>query len=624
MYLNILNLINNKSKKILTALESTIKTIKYCMDLSWRTSKIYTISRIIIECVNPLIPLVLSYLGKLVIDILVQGNIEKSLNRLLFIFSLTLLILLILTIVDRWREYATNEHSELIKKHIIHQQIENAMKMDLVFFDKPEWYDKLVSSFRDSEAVAEEVWYVLNFLSSIIAIGGTIFLAIRVTPVYALILLVVNAPPVIISLSFTKQLYQLSISQINEGRESSLLQSLSSDKRYAQDFRLFNSKSYVLKKHESIWNKLFYERRNVLRKRNLYLVIFEILPIVSLCGISLDLALRVLQHQNTVGDYTFYTNLFLQVRNGMSGIGISIIALYENRLKFKNLQSFFSYENTIVDGDCELEEQIQEIKFEHVSFRYNDESPLVLDDINLHIHSKETIALVGLNGSGKSTLIKLLLRFYDPTEGRILINGTDIRKFSLEHLRSRFSVYFQNMLNFPFSIRENYMISDNAFSLNDQQEGKSVIFSENFDRRAIKAMESAACTDFFNKAKRGMNHNITRLFDSEGLELSVGQNQKFALSRAFFRKHQVLILDEPTSNVDIKSERVILKWVQQEASQHIVLWISHNFTNVHAADKIILLENGRIIEEGSHQELLDKNGEYAVLYRYQEEKLLRK
>ena len=624
MYLNILKLINNKFKKILTPLESTIKTIKYCMDLSWRTSKTYTISRIIIECFNPLMPLVLSYLGKLVIDILVQGNVEKSLNRLLFIFSWTLLILLIKSIVDRWREYATNEHSEMIKKYIIHQQIENAMKMDLVFFDKPEWYDKLVSSFRDSEAVAEEVWYVLNFLSSVIAIGGTIFLAVRVAPVYALILLMVNAPPVIISLRFTKQLYQLSISQINEGRESSLLQSLSSDKRYAQDFRLFNSKSYVLKKHESIWNKLFYERRNILRKRNLYLVIFEILPIVSLCGISLDLALRVLQHQNTVGDYTFYTNLFLQVRNGMSGIGISIIALYENRLKFKNLQSFFSYENTIVDGDCELEEQIQEIKFEHVSFRYNDESPLVLDDINLHIHSKETIALVGLNGSGKSTLIKLLLRFYDPTEGRILINGTDIRKFSLEHLRSRFSVYFQNMLNFPFSIRENYMISDNAFPLNDQQEGKSVLCSENFDRRAIKAMENAACTDFFYKAKQGMNHNITKLFDSEGLELSVGQNQKFALSRAFFRKHQVLILDEPTSNVDIKSERVILKWVQQEASQHIVLWISHNFTNVHAADKIILLENGRIIEEGSHQELLDKNGEYAVLYRYQEEKLLRK
>lgn len=606
----------------LLALNSTIKTIMYCMNLSREASQIYTVTRIIIECLSPLIPIALSYSGKLLIDIFVSDEaLEKSINKMLLIFSIILFCLLLKVVMNSWKQYATNQHSELIQKYIVHQQIEHALDIELAYFDRPEYYDKLISSFRDSAAVAEEVWNFLGLLGSVVALSGTLLFAIKVNLFYALLLLMVTVPSTAIALFYTRKLYQLDLAQINEGRKTSLLRSISSDKRYAQDFRLFNSKEYILRKHKIIWEKLFNEKRSILKKRSFLLTILEILPVVTICGINVHLGVKVLLRHNTVGDYTFYTALLQQMWSGISEIGSSSMILYENRLKFDNLQAFFSYKRIIKDGNQLFDEQIREIWFDNVSFRYSDNDPLVLKNINLRVREKETIALVGLNGSGKSTLIKLVLRFYDPTEGRILINGTDIRNYQLDSLRTQFSVYFQNMLSFPFSIRENFMISDNSNL--DPANGKedSVIVDELSKKRITDAMNKAACIDILNSAKNGINHNITRLFDSEGLELSVGQYQKFALARAFFRRHQILILDEPTSNVDAESERIILKWLQEETHQQIILWVTHDLANINIADKIVLLEHGEIIEKGSHLELLNRNGKYAYLYHNQEEKM---
>lgn len=609
---------------ILSAWRGTYNAIIYCFEMSWRASKLFTLSRLIIECVAPMVPIFIAYLGKLLIDTLVSGDaIDIAMKNTIQILVIMLLVMIIKVLLNNWKQYAAYYHSELIQKDLIHNQMEHAMNMDLAFFDQPECHDKLVSSFSDSTAVSEEIWYALGLLSAILTLSGTFLLAIRINLLYSLVLLFVAVPSTFVSLVYTRKLYQLNLEQINEGRKSSLFHHLSSDRFYAQDLRLFDAKNYILDKHSSIWNKLFIEKKNLISKRSLYLTILEILPIIAIGVISMHIAIKVLNDMNSIGDYTFYTGMLHQMWDGIIGIGASVMALHENRLKFENLQSFLSYENKVKGGIQMLDKEIEEIKFDNVSFRYSATDPLVLDRVSFCVRKKETIALVGLNGSGKSTLIKLLLRMYDPTEGKITINGIDIKSYTLESLRSQFSVYFQNMQSFPLSIRENFIITD-RHDKNEFGGGINKKYrDESLDTRVKKAMQDASCFDILGKARDGFEHNITRVFDSNGIELSIGQYQKFALARVFFRSHQVLVLDEPTSSVDAASEQKILDWLQKESKEHIVIWVSHNFTNIHMANRIMLLEKGRLIEEGTHNELILKNGKYACLYRYQEEKLLK-
>jgi len=231
-----------------------------------------------------------------------------------------------------------------------------------------------------------------------------------------------------------------------------------------------------------------------------------------------------------------------------------------------------------------------------------------LDGVSFILKKEQKVAFVGLNGSGKTTLIKLLLRMYDPESGVIRVNSIDSKEYTLSDLRLNFSVFFQEMRNYSFTLRENFSF------VSEEQEYD--------DAAAEMALRNAYCDDIISMARKGLDTALTRFFDQEGIELSGGQHQKLALARTFFREHTALILDEPSSNLDPIAEQKVFESLESITSNKMTIFTSHRLSNVSLADRIIVLENGRVIEDGTQDELMKNNHRYAEMFKYQQERYM--
>ncbi len=283
--------------------------------------------------------------------------------------------------------------------------------------------------------------------------------------------------------------------------------------------------------------------------------------------------------------------------------------IVENKLRMNNYQSLFKYTNKIQDeGQLELN-KVESIEFENVSFVYPLSEKYALKDISFYISSPEHVAFIGLNGSGKSTLIKLLLRFYEPISGAIKINDINIKSYSITSLRNAFSVYFQDMSNFAFSIRTNFHLTNPNGLANDDE--------------IIDALDKSDFMEVLDLNQDGLDAYISKFFTPDGLILSGGgQAQKLALARVLYREDTILILDEVSSNLDPKAEHEIFNKLQEITKDRLTLFTSHRLSNLSLADRVIVLEDGKIIEDGKPEKLLKDNKRYAELFRYQQKKYM--
>lgn len=606
--------LENARRNLKQVLIHTADNLRYCFHLSWKASAKYTVIRISVELFVPILPIILAFLGKRLLDILATPSLIAG-GSLDVVYLLLLMFFLygIRSLLDNWKQYVTSQHTQLIQKEVSLQQMQHALDMDLASFDHPERYDQLVTSLSDASSISEEIWYLLRFFSSLISFVGTLILTLNTNIHYAIVMSILSAPSAIMTANFTKRSYLLSLSQVNENRKATLFQNLAMDKRYAQELRLFNARNYILYFYKTLWFELFHKRKLLMRRRSIALTIAGLLPIIALGGVSIHLATQVLTGAASVGDYSLYTGLLNEMLTGLLGISASAMSLYDNRMKFDHLKEFLEQKNEIVDGHYMLAEPIHEISFEHVSFRYKPEDKWVLKDISFTIKRKGILAIAGLNGSGKSTLVKLMLRFYDPTEGRILVNGKDIREITLATLRKRYSVYFQSMSCFPMTIRENFLISGDCED--DLKHKQHQLEHNSTEQKILKALKSVNGEHIVKDTDKKLDQSLTRIFDSNGIELSIGQYQKLALARALYRDHEVLILDEPTANIDIESEQAIIRTMRAEASEHVLIWISHSISDLKLADHIMLISDGSVEEQGSHKELMQKKGLYYNLYK---------
>lgn len=584
-----------------------ISTIQWCLSLSWKTSAFYTIVRIAGQILKPIIVIVASFLGKYVIDILAGNTASGSTGLISYLIAL-FAIAILRSVIEKVTQYCQVVHDDKTSNRISLIMMNRLLSADLEYFDNPEYQDKMQTANRDSHAITSIIWNVLSSVSATISFLAALIILCRVNFLYGSMMLVAAIPSSIAAAKYTKVLYDLSVGQINALRQMSYCQSIASDKYYAQDLRLYNAGNRIKTRYSRIWENLFTERKVVICKRTILTALSEILPEAVLAFIGINLAYNISCGKGTVGDYSFYTGLAMQLWSAISMLSSSVMQIYDNQIRIENIKALDGFKNHVSDNGNKLLERIEHIEFNNVCFAYPGTSEHVLRDISFNVSKGEKVALVGLNGSGKTTLIKLILRLYEPSSGFILINGLDIREYQLTSLRAAFSIYFQDMRNFYFTLRENFTLADEG--LNDS------------DTHIESALHAAYASDIIAKSSKGLETSISRVFDLSGIELSGGQHQKLSLARAFYRRHSALILDEPSSNLDPKAEHEIFNALQSMTNGKLTIFTSHRLSNVSLADRIIVLEKGRIVEEGTQKELLALKQKYAELFRYQQERYM--
>ena len=571
-----------KEKGKAQELSGFFSTIAYCISLSWQASKFYTIIRIVIQIMTPLLSIASAFVGKYLIDLLAGDSVTTdAAQTLLLLFATMLAISMLGTTSRKVQEYCQSMHDDVVRGKLSLIMMNRSLAADLEFFDNPDYHDKLTAATRDSTAVASLLWSALSCISASVSFVGAFLVLYQVNILYGLLMMAAAFPSSIAAARYTKSLFRLSLTQVSGERQKRYYQNIAVDKEYAQDVRLFAAGGILI--------QLFSKRSDMMRRRTILTCLLDYLPEIVVVLIGINIAFRVLDGEATVGDYSLYTGLLGQLWVAISQLTHSAMRIYDNQLKISNLKALALFQNQVADTGTKTLDRVDTIEFQDVSFTYPGGKVPALEDINFTLRREEKVAVVGLNGSGKSRLIKLLLRLYDPDRGNIRINGTDIKEYRLAELRSNFSVYFQDMRNYSFTLRDNLTI---------------------------------AAPDLLVQAGKGLDTNLTRFFAADGIELSGGQHQKLALARALYRRHTALVLDEPSSNLDPKAEHEIFQSLQMLTEGIMTIFTSHRLSNVFLADRIIVLEKGRVIEDGTQAELLKNQMRYAELFRYQQEKYM--
>ena len=602
----------DSEESVLKEVSGFLGTLGYCLRLSWTTSKYYTVVRVGVQLMTPLLTILASFTGKYLIDLLAGAwMVSDSHRTLLWLLGCILAISLSRAVGQKTAQYTQSMHDQLLNGRISLMIMDRSLSADLEYFDNADYHDKLQSVTRDSSAIVQILWNALACVSAALSFMGAFLVMCRANPLYGIALTAAAIPSSVSAARYTQSLYRLSLEQIKGQRRKSYYQSVALDRSYAQDVRLFNAGSFLKERYRRLWDELFTRQRNLTRRRAVHTMLADCLPELVATGISADVAFRVLGGGATVGDFSLYSGLVGQIVGSVMRLSQSAMQIYDNRLRIANLQTLDTFKNRVSDNGDRPLSQVDSIEFDHVSFAYPGTRILALDDVNFVLRREETVAIVGLNGSGKSTLIKLLLRMYDPEQGTVRINGVDVREYRLSALRANFSVYFQETRNYCFTLRENLTISDGGRS-------------DDVDAAAATALKDGNCGDILGKASKGLDTSLTRLFDTDGIELSIGQHQKLAIARTFFRRHTALIMDEPSSNLDPKAEHDVFEALGTLAQGKMTIFTSQRLSNVFLADRILVLEKGRLVEDGTQEQLLRNKQRYAELFQYQREKYLTK
>lgn len=595
-------------KKQIETVKDFFQVFKWCISLSWRVSKSYTSIRIFSQMLLPMLGMILAYTGKLMIDILSSPSGSASSERILMILIFVGVLALLRVGAIKLQIFAQLMQSEKIEYTMVKKMMDFSLDVDLEYFDDPKYQDKINTATRDGLILAQALGASISVISSSVSLLTAFIIVTNVNVWYAVIMIMASIPSGVASKYYTEALYDLSLEQTLKRRRLAYIQSLAYDTRYSQDLRLFMSCRVLKDKYSLIWNDLFSHRKKVLVRKSQITFIFDFLPEFVLLFLTGKVVFSIFRGELVIGDYVFITGLLTQLWSSTSGFINASMEIVENKLRMKNYRSLFTYINTVLDSGVEELSNIESIEFRKVCFKYPRSKKYALKDVSFVIKSPERVAFVGLNGSGKSTLIKLLLRFYEPTDGEILINNRSLANFDLSSLRSKFRVYFQDMQNFAFDIETNFILT---------------YPSADFDRiSAAEAVGYSGLEREIRSAEKGYSTEITKYFSPDGLILSGGQVQKFALARTLYRKAEVLVLDEVSSNLDPEAEYQIFKNLDEITHGKLTIFTSHRLSNLSLADRIIVLEEGCLIEDGTPLELLKNNNRYAELFRYQQEKYM--
>ena len=583
--------------------------------LVWETQPVYTVAMMLLRVVRAFVPIATFWVGKLIIDTVLAARVgHASYAQLWRYVGIELGIVVLGEVLARASSLVESLLSDLFSNKMSVRLMEHAATLDLAQFENPDFYDHLERARRQTVgriALLTQLLGIAQDFLTLLTLAGALVLN---SPWLLALLIVAILPSFVGETHFASLGYSLLFRWTPERRQLDYLRYVGASDATAKEVQMFGLAPWLTRKYDTLSQQFYEENKRLSTRRAIVSTALSLLGTVGYYGAYVIILIRAVHGEITIGTLTFLSASFMRGRDVIQSILLAASGVYEQALYLRDLFVFFEMQPTIISRPNARPVPApirQGFVFEDVGFQYPGSERWAVRHLTLALHPGERIALVGENGAGKTTVTKLLARLYDPTEGRILLDGVDLRDYDLASVRNAIGVIFQDFVRYDMRFDENIGVGEIS-AVHAALDGEGMPIPAEIETAA----EQSLATSLLPKFKKGYKQMLGRRFE-EGVDLSGGEWQKVALARAYLRAAQVLILDEPTAALDARAEyEVFLRFSELVAGRMAVL-ISHRFSTVRMADRIIVLRNGTLEEQGTHEELVARPGLYNELFTMQ-------
>ncbi|EIM28643.1 ABC transporter ATP-binding protein [Microvirga lotononidis] len=595
-----------------------LRHVPSLLRLVWQASPGLTIASFGLRLSRSSLPILVLYVGKLIIDeVVAQSRLPSpgvslgdwiGSGRLDILGGLVFLELVLAILADLLGRASTLVDSLLSERYSNFASIrlmEHATTLDLEQFESSDQQDRLERARRQVTGRTTLLTQIFGQVQDVLTVLSLAAGLLAYAPWLIVLIILALLPAFVGEVHFNAQGYRLNYFRTPERRQLDYIRYLGSSVETAKEIKLFGLNAFLVERFRGFADRMYVENRRLAVRRAAWGTLFAAL---ASCAYYLAYALivwRTVQGEFSIGDLTFLSGSFLRLRGLLEDLLLGFSQIAGQALYLEDLFSFFDVSPSIASppNPRPFPQPLRSgIVFENVGFRYPESDRWTVRHLSLTLKAREVVALVGENGAGKTTIVKLLARLYDPSEGRILLDGHDLREYDLADLRRHIGVIFQDFVRFHFTAGENI--------------GTGQIEDTDNRSRIQQAAERSLADRIIQRLPRGYDQPLGKRFN-EGADLSGGEWQKIAIARAYMRDADVLILDEPTAALDARSEYEVFQRFRDLSQEKTAVLISHRFSTVRMADRILVLENGRVVEAGSHEQLVASGGRYAELFELQ-------
>jgi len=593
---------------------AALRYVPQLVRMIWRTNRGYTAAMMVLRFIRAFVPIATFWVGKLILDTVLAARAGQAAYATLWRYlALEIAIVLSGEILARASSLIESLLSDLFSNNMSIELMEHAATLDLAQFEDPTFYDHLERARRQTVgriALLTQTVSMSQDFVTLLTLGGAL---IAYSPWMLVLLILAVLPSFLGETHFAALGYSLLFRWTPERRQLDYLRYVGASDKTAKEVQMFGLAPWLTERYRILSQKFYDENKKLSIRRGIVSALLSILGTMGYYAAYVIILIRAVRGEITPGTLVFLSASFARGRDTIQGILLSASNVYEQALYLRDLFVFMEMRPTIasIPNARMVPRPMREgFVFENVSFKYPENERWAVRNVSFTLTPGERVALVGENGAGKTTLTKLIARLYDPTEGRILLDGVDLREYDLADLRHAIGVIFQDFVRYDMRFDENIGVGEIESVREALEEANGVP-----DSIQLAAQNSLAAS-LLPRFEKGYRQMLGRRFD-EGVDLSGGEWQKIALARAYLRDAQVLILDEPTAALDARAEyEVFLRFSELVAGRMAIL-ISHRFSTVRMADRIIVLRDGEVVEQGTHEELLERVGLYEELFRMQ-------